>query len=459
MSVPRLVIGAVTSGTGKTTIAAGLIAALRARGLRVQPFKCGPDYLDPSYHTAAAGRVCRTLDPWLLSEETLRGVFRRATRDADLAVVEGVMGLFDGRANGDLGSTAHIARLLDAPVLLVLDAAKASRTLAAVVLGLAHFDPRVRLAGVVLNNVASDRHRQWVTEAIEAAAHVPVLGAVPRDPELALPERHLGLQPSWEREGLPVIVERLAARVAAHVDVARVLAMARDAGPLAGPSRDPVAEAPGGPPVVLAVARDAAFNFYYQDSLDVLAAHGATLAAFSPLRDPGLPEGTAGLYVGGGFPELYAGDLAANVPLLEALRTRVRAGMPLYAECGGLMYACQGIVDFEDRRHALLGLMVGWTVMRSKRTQLGYVEVEALRDTLLHRAGERARGHEFHWSDLEGPPAPPAYRIADREPPYEGWAEGSFLASYVHLHFGGAPEAAERFVAACRAWQNVRAIG
>ncbi|MBI4504099.1 MAG: cobyrinate a,c-diamide synthase [Chloroflexi bacterium] len=453
MSIPRLVVAAVTSGAGKTTLAAGLIAALRARALRVQPFKCGPDYLDPSYHSAAAGQPCRTLDTWLLPEETLRGLFRRACRDAEVAIVEGVMGLYDGRANGDLGSTAHIARLLDAPVLLVLDVAKASRTLAAVVVGLARFDPRVRLAGVVLNNVASERHRQWVAEAVEAEAQVPVLGALPRQPDLALPERHLGLQPSWEHAELPTLLERLAAQVAAHVDLERVLALARSAGPLTGAARDPLAEAEAGRSVVLAVARDAAFNFYYQDSLDLLAAHGAVLAPFRPTTDAALPEGTAGVYVGGGYPELHAEALAANAPLLDELRARLAAGMPLYAECGGLMYACQGIVDFEGRRHRMLGVMPGWSIMRQRRTQLGYVEVEALRDTLLHRAGERARGHEFHWSELEGAPEPPAYHITGREPPHEGWAVGGVLASYVHLHFAGFPPAAARFVAACRAWQ------
>lgn len=457
MSVARLVIAAVTSGAGKTTLAAGLIAALRARGLRVQPFKCGPDYLDPSYHTAAAGRPCRTLDTWLLPEATLRGLFGRACQDADIAVVEGVMGLYDGRANGDLGSTAHIARLLDAPVLLVLDVAKASRTLAAVVLGLARFDPRVRLAGVVLNNVASERHRQWVAEAIEAGAQVPVLGALPRQPDGALPERHLGLQPSWERAELPVLLERLAAHVAAHVDLPRVLALARSAGPLGGPAHDPLAAAEAGPPVVLALARDAAFGFYYQDSLDLLAACGAVLVPFSPLADAALPDGTAGVYIGGGYPELHAAALAANAPLLAELRQRVGAGMPLYAECGGLMYACQGIVDFDGRRHPMLGLLPGWSAMRQRRVQLGYVEVEALRDTLLHRAGDRVRGHEFHWSELEGTPEPPAYRIAGREPPHEGWAAGRVLASYVHLHFAGFPPAAARFVAACREWQTERA--
>jgi cobyrinic acid a,c-diamide synthase len=451
--IPRFVIGAVASGTGKTTLAAGLIAALRARGLRVQPFKCGPDYLDPSYHTVAAGRPCRTLDTWLLPEETLRGLFRRACADADIAVIEGVMGLYDGRANGDLGSTAHIARLLDAPVILVLDVAKASRTVAAVVLGLARFDPRVRLAGVVLNNVASERHRQWVSAAIEEGAQVPVLGALPRQPDLTFPERHLGLQPSWEQHALPGLLDRLGAQAAAHVNLPRLLALAESAGPLTGPAHDPLAARAPGPPVTLALARDAAFNFYYQDSLDLLAAHGAALVPFSPLSDAALPPGTAGVYLGGGYPELHAAALAANAPMLAALRARVQAGMPLYAECGGLMYACQGIVDFDGQRHSLLGLVPGWSVMRRQRTQLGYVEVEALRDTLLLRAGERARGHEFHWSALERAPDPPAYRLAGREPPHEGWASGNVLASYVHLHLAGVPQAAARFVAACRCWQ------
>jgi cobyrinic acid a,c-diamide synthase len=453
--VKAVVIAGVASGVGKTTIATGLMGALAARGLRVQGFKVGPDYIDPSYHTQVTGRPSRNLDSWLLPLPTLRALFARAAADADVAVVEGVMGLYDGRQQG---STAAVARLLGLPVVLVLDVSRQARSAAATALGFRLLDPAVRLVGVILNRVGSEAHRATVTEAIESAAGLPVLGALGRDAGLAVPERYLGLVPRFENPGGGEYLARGVAAVERGVDLGRLLTRCEVPPPSPPADASLFPSAPLPPRARLAVARDRAFGFYYADALDLLAAHGLELAAFSPLADPTLPDGTDGVYLGGGFPELFAADLAANRPLLRQLRRAARRGLPIYAECGGLMYLARTLTDAAGARHRLAGLVPADVSLVGARLTLGYHEATAAADSLLLQRGESVRGHEFHYSRIEpAASARPAYAIAGRVPAAEGYARDGLLASYLHLHLAGAPQLAVRFGEACAAWRAQRA--
>jgi cobyrinic acid a,c-diamide synthase len=458
VELPRIVIAGTASGVGKTTVAVGLLAALQARGLRVQPFKAGPDYIDPTYHELAAGRACRNLDTWMLPRRAVLGCFGRACRDADLAVIEGVMGLYDGFSSEDeSGSTAQLAKWLTAPVVLVLDVQAMARSAGALALGYQRFDPELNLAGYLLNRLAGPAHLGWVRRPVEAATGLPVFGALVRDTALEIPERHLGLIPTAEPGKWLGFVEAARRQVEAHLDLDRILELARSAPPLS--DVDDGVEAVIRPsqqrPVRIAVGRDEAFSFYYADNLEMLQMAGAEIIFFSPLHDASLPE-VDGLYIGGGFPEVYAAGLAANVPMRRAIHEFGQTGRPVYAECGGLMYLAARIVDLEGAAHEMVGLLPGTSVM-SQRLTLGYREVQAMRDTLLLRAGEMVRGHEFHYSEWLDRPADDswAYQIQSQpEPRAEGFAAGNVLASYVHLHFAARPEMAERFVHACRGNAN-----
>lgn len=456
MELPRLILAAPMSGSGKTTITTALIAALAARGLRVAPFKVGPDYIDPTYHALAAGRASRNLDPWMLPPESVRALFARGVADADLALVEGVMGLFDGLAGrDDTGSTAHVARILDAPVLLVLDASAMARSAAAIVQGMRDFDPRVRLVGVLLNRVGSEHHARMVKEAIESEVGVPVVGYLARDDALNLPERHLGLIPTLEPGRWRAWLDAACAKIAATVNLDQVLELARAAPPLSAPDDDPFAAFDVKTRAVIAVTRDAAFNFLYEDNLDLLRAAGAEIAFFSPLHDSALPRGTQAIYLCGGFPEIYAAELAANAAIRDAMRAAARAGIPLYAECGGLMYLTEEIVDAHAERvtHAMVGVLPGRSVMTGQ-LMLGYRTARSARDSWLWRSGETIRGHEFHCSRWENRPADlaPAYELVpnefQRDTRVDGAQIGNVFASYVHLHFLAQPQLAERLVSA-----------
>ncbi|CAN5755736.1 cobyrinate a,c-diamide synthase [soil metagenome] len=449
---PRLVLAAPGSGQGKTTVAAALMHLLARRGLRVAPFKIGPDYIDPTHHRAAAGRPSRNLDGWLLPHDTVRALFRRATtgeRAADVAVIEGMMGLFDGHsATGEAGSTAEMAKLLGAPVVLVMDASAAARTAAAIVHGLHSFDSELPLAGVVLSRVAGAAHYEICRQAILQTG-VPVLGYLPEDPALALPERHLGLVLAGERRLDP---EPLAALAGETLDVQGLLEIARSAPPLAD-APDPLPAPAERTEAVVAVARDAAFDFYYEDNLDLLRDLGAEIRFFSPLTDAELPPDAGALYLGGGYPELHAEALFINLPLRRAIRAFAAAGGPIYAECGGLMYLSEALLDARGTRHIMVGLVPGTSRMR-ERVTLGYREVEALRNSPIARAGQRVRGHEFHFSILDTPPAAPAYRRVDGEE-VEGIVcgpRGNVLASYIHVHFGTDPRLAEQLVGSARSF-------
>ena len=423
--VPALVIAGVRSGAGKTTIATGIMGALTRRGLSVQPFKAGPDYIDPSYHALACGTPSRNLDTWMLPHPTVLELFRRASRQGQLSVVEGVMGVFDGHSNlSEEGSTAQLAKLLQAPVILVADASKVARSVAAEILGYQQFDPDLKIAGVVLNGVGGPRHLDFCKPQIEATTGLPVLGYLPRREELVQPERHLGLIPTVEGTVAREWYDCLIGQVEETFDLDRIVAIAQRAGG-ADTGEEPFPQESFPEEVqtkraVIALAQDQAFSFYYQDSLDLLEAWGAELVPFSPLEDRQLPEGAGGVYLGGGFPEMFGAELAANTPMLESIREAAGRGAPIYAECGGLMYLGQSLTDLEGNEHAMAGVIPAVSRMSEKRLTLGYREVEAVADGPLLRKGQRVRGHEFHWSTLDPLPSPEAGHIPGGGPRQPG---------------------------------------
>jgi cobyrinic acid a,c-diamide synthase len=459
--LPRLLIAGVASGVGKTTVSVALIADLRERGLRVQPFKVGPDYLDPSHLSQAAGRPCYNLDTWLLSSERLQQLVTAACSDADLAIIEGMMGLYDGReSQSDSGSAAEIARLLATPVVLVLDANALARSAAAIVLGFQQLDPHVPLAGVIANRVGSEGHVRLLQEAITSATGLPLFGSLPQAARPLIAERHLGLLPASEAGLNGQQLAQLAEQFRQSCDSERLLALAFSAPalPAASTTRRPPA-ASGAERVRIALARDEAFNFYYPDTLDLLREAGAELVPFSPLHDTQPPEAMAGLYLGGGFPEEHAARLAANTDLRRALAHLLARDLPCYAECGGLMYLCHSIRTAAGTTYPMLGIIERQSLMPAHSgLQLGYRLARAQRDTLLLPRGSQVRGHEFHVSRLDRPPEPTeaAYLLTSPDGVHqqlEGFARGNLLASYLHFSFSGFPQAAQRFVEAARRWQ------
>ncbi len=464
VTIPRVVIAGVQSGVGKTTIATGLMAALAKKGCRVQGFKAGPDYIDPGYHTAATGNISRNLDGWMLDEATVRELFVRAARGADIAIVEGVMGLYDGfGADGCTGSTAQLARCLRAPVVLAVDAKGMAASAAALVLGYQKFDPQLTFGGVVFNRAGSESHYRLLKEAVEGAVGVRALGYLEKSAAFQMPERHLGLVPTAEKSGLAPFLDRLAGALARTVDLEGILEVARSAPPLDDPKQS-IFPGEQKRDVNIAVARDRAFNFYYQDALDLLSAYGAELVPFSPLADRALPEDAHGLYIGGGFPEMFLEPLAGNRTMLASITAAFHRGMPIYAECGGLMYLSGGITDFAGNHYLLAGLVPGRACMQKKLAALGYLTAEVLTDNILAKKGEVLRGHQFRWSVLEDvpPDVRRAYRLSGAKnvrDEQEGIVRGSLLASYLHLHFAARPDLARSFVESCRRYKRSLAKG
>src|SRR5262245_56886594 len=439
---PRLVVAGTHSGVGKTTVATGLVAALRASGHRPATAKVGPDFIDPGYHALASGRPPRNLDAWLCGEGAIVPLAARAGAGADVLVVEGVMGLFDGAADGRASSTADVARLLTAPVVLVVDAGAMAGSVTAVVHGFATLDPRVGVAGVILNRVGSDGHETQLREALEPVG-LPVLGALHRDDRLTWRDRHLGLVPVAERPGeVRRSLDALGAAVAERVDLPAVMALAATARPLAAVA--PVPLPPPGPPVRVAVAGGAAFTFTYADTVDALMAGGAEVVPFDPRRDAELPADIDGLVVGGGFPETFAAELAANRPLLDDAASRIRDGLATWAECGGLLWLSR-----ELDGHAMVGLIPAIGRMTDRLT-LGYRTATTTTASPLGPEGTEFRGHEFHYSRLY--PGGGALHLEARfgHGP-EGYATPRLLATYVHHHPGGDPSAVAAFLAACQA--------
>lgn len=447
VTVPRLVVAAPRSGEGKTTVALGLMAALRRRGLRVQGFKVGPDYLDTGYQRYAAGAPGRNLDLHMMGDEAVLGAVAGA--DADVAVVEGVMGLFDGHRDGVTPtSTAEVAKRLAAPVVLVIDAAHLAASAGALALGFKTFDPEVRVAGVILNRWNPRRSKAAVAGALERAG-MEVFGYLPAADGVALPSRHLGLVVADELSlAAAAVMDRLGEHLEEHVDITRLLALAGEAPDVPAP---PAAHAagPAGAGPRIAVAWDAAFAFYYADNLALLRAHGAELVFFSPLEASELPV-CDGLYLGGGYPELHAQGLSANVALRRRLVAALAAGLPTYAECGGLLYLCESLADLDGRTWPLVGVVPGRARMHERLQGMGYREGLLFGDSLLGPRGTAARGHEFHYSSCELDNARHAAYLVDGSP--EGYAAGDLFASYVHLHFAGYPALLEHWLERCRAF-------
>jgi cobyrinic acid a,c-diamide synthase len=448
VAVPRLVIAAPASGCGKTTVACGLMAALRKRGLNVSGHKVGPDYIDPGYHALATGRPPRNLDPFLCGEDLIAPLFLHGAAGADIAVVEGVMGLFDGvdpalGEEPDYGSTAHVARLLAAPVVLVVDAARAGRSVAALVRGFTGFDPRTPVAGVILNRVASDRHERLLRDAL-AATQIPVFGAIRRTAAIVTPSRHLGLIPAAERDATArQAIAAMGDLIAAHCDLDALLALAQRAPAMTSPTWTPPITARSGPPPTIAIAAGAAFTFGYTEQAELLAAAGAQVAPFDPLNDEDLPAGIDGLILGGGFPEVHADALSANERLRERVAALARRGAPIAAECAGLLYLARTLDG-----QPMCGVLDVNAAMTPKLT-LGYRRATAAADSVLARAGDTVPGHEFHrTAAMPASGGTPAWRFSTGA--LEGHVKGHVIASYLHTHWAGHPAAATRFTAAAQ---------
>lgn len=451
MNLPRLVIAAPASGHGKTTVATGLMAALSAAGHEVSGHKVGPDYIDPGYHALATGKPGRNLDPHLVGEDRLVPLLLAGARSADIAIIEGVMGLYDGQIGGDgFASTAHVATVTRTPVVLVVDISHASRSIAAVVQGMVAFDPTVRIVGVILNKAGSGRHADEVCRALESTG-VPVLGVLQRDDGIVAPSRHLGLVPADERDDAAHALDRLSAQIAAKIDLAQIVTLARQAPPLDATPWDPshevatpsTASLSSGKPLV-AIAGGRAFTFRYAETEELLRAAGCDVVTFDPLGDPTLPEGTAGLYLGGGFPEVHASALTANGPLRDSLRTAIAAGIPTVAECAGLLYLCR-TVDGSP----MIGAIDADAVMTSKLT-LSYRQAVAPRETMLSPAGGRITGHEFHRTTVTPAAGSDPAWLIDGVP--VGFSTPTLHASYLHTHWAGHPAVAQRFANAVHAW-------
>ncbi|ADG82169.1 cobyrinate a,c-diamide synthase [Thermincola potens] len=457
MKAPRILIAGTHSGSGKTTITTAIMGLLKKKGYKVNPFKVGPDYIDPSYHAVATGNPGRNLDCWMLSQDKVYELFCRTAQQGGINVIEGVMGLFDGASGiDDAGSSAQIAKLTNTPVLLVVDVRSTARSAAAVVLGFQKFDPALNIAGVILNRVGSDRHLGLVSEAIEKYCRIPIVGAIRKNELLELPSRHLGLIPTGEGRQLPEKIDCLVGIIEQDIDLEKLLAVAGSAPELQLPEKPRLfPEISGKTRVRLGIARDEAFSFYYQDSLDILSHLGAELIPFSPMRDERLPADLHGLYIGGGYPEIYLEELADNKNMLKEIKEFGLSGKPVYAECGGFMYLSDGITTAEGVHYPLVGLVPGISVMKPKLVSLGYVTAYCAADNLLGPAGTTLKGHEFHYSELdcEKHMEKPAYRVIRNrsgEQVLSGYADGNILASYIHVHFATNTEAAKSFLEKCR---------
>jgi cobyrinic acid a,c-diamide synthase len=456
-----LLVGGTASGVGKTTVALALMACLRRRGYVVQPCKGGPDFLDTTHHTRIAGRTARNLDTWMLTEGANRDVLRRAAVGADALVVEGMMGLFDGKDGvTESGSSAEIAKMLRLPVLLVLDCAKSARTVAAVVLGFESFDPGLPLAGLILNRVAGESHYRLLASAIHARCKTPILGWLPREPKISIPERHLGLHAAAEITSpldavrLDQEIETLANLAEKHFQVDAILQLHCPLDTAVASSANVIPPLAGAPRLRIGVARDRAFSFYYEDNLDLLREQGAEILPFSPMADQELPAELDALYFGGGYPELYARELSENAPMLDQIRAFVRSGRHVYAECGGLLYLSQQLSTSDGRVYPLAGIMPLAMEMTGKLVDFGYVTVAFTQDCLLGPKGTSIRGHSFHYSRIcSSSEVETSYQVEyslSGRRQQEGYTCGNVLASYVHLHFRANPAVAQHFAAALR---------
>lgn len=449
MATSFLLLAGTHSGCGKTTLTAGLLRAFRNRGITAAPFKVGPDYLDPRLHEAAAGRPCWNLDGWFQHDASLCESLGGGSQGADLGLIEGVMGLFDGSGNMDFeGSTAELAVRLDLPVVLIVDGSGVGGSIAATVLGHRQLWPRLGLVGVILNRLGSEGHFELQRAAIEAHTDVPVLGWARASKAWHLPERHLGIHQPHELKMLDSALDALALELASTLDLDRLAGLAQSL-------HLTVAKMPEVGTLPVAIAQDEAFSFIYADTLDRLERLGVRWIPFSPLRDR-LPEGIAGVYLPGGYPELHAEALSANTALHADLREAHRRGMPILAECGGYLFLAEALRDLSGRTHPMVGLVPGTAHLTDRLQSFGYKELEACTDNLLCARGERGKAHEFHHAVLEGPRSHPAWntRSLRGEGELEGFAQGNLLAAFAHIPFSAQPAWAERWVEGMRNWFN-----
>lgn len=457
----KLVIAGTGSGVGKTTLTVGLMAALQQRGLIVQGFKCGPDYIDPTYHTSVTGRQSRNLDSWMFSHDAVREIFEHGQQGADISLIEGVMGMYDGKDPlSDAGSTAEISEIIQAPVLLVVNCQSMARSVAAIVQGFQRFSERVNVAAVIANRVGSAAHYKLVKEAVEASCGIPVVGYLQREDDIEMPERHLGLVPSIERGELTPMFQRLAQLVEATIDLDLLLTLAESPS-LELPPAQLFKSKSEAQLATIAIAKDAAFHFYYPENIELLEAAGARCVYFSPLAGETVPQEADGLYIGGGFPEEFAAELGAQTDAAQSIARAIRQGMPTLAECGGYMYLTESLVTTDGMTYPMVGVIPGQVRMQTKRAALGYREVTGLAGNFLLTDAEQARGHEFHYSVYEVPqassrePISPAYETKGlRGVKQEGYIDHQLVAGYTHLHFASNPKLAERFVQACTAYQK-----
>ncbi|MGB3209989.1 MAG: cobyrinate a,c-diamide synthase [Desulforhopalus sp.] len=444
-TTPTFIVSGTSSGSGKTTVALGLMAAFKERGRSVQPFKCGPDFIDPGLHRLVTGKVSRNLDLWMSGEEFCRKTLLNNSRDADIAIIEGVMGMFDG----GLSSSGSLAQTLGIPGILVLDVRSMAESAAAIVKGFEMLHPKAAPKGIILNRIASQRHLQLVSDAIKEHCKSEILGYLPRTLDFEIPSRHLGLLTEDEAPLGPAAIKLLAKTVTEHVDLARMEELFRN-----GPEQT---VNPAGTPSVsnqtqcrMGVARDKAFCFYYEDNFDILRAAGCELVFFSPLTDTGLPEKLDALYLGGGYPELYAQNLSNNLSMRNAIRTWIETDRPVYAECGGFMYLTEGIVDQENTFHEMVGAFPVKARMQKTRASLGYREVTTRSASCFGPAGTILRGHEFHYSCIDEMPDHIKRTYTVNNGTSEGYSYKKALGGYMHLHFGFAPQVANEFINYCR---------
>ncbi|WP_300298841.1 cobyrinate a,c-diamide synthase [Anaerosolibacter sp.] len=459
MRLPRFVLAGTQSGVGKTTISTGVMSALRKRGFQVQPFKVGPDYIDPAFHTFVTGNKSRNLDSWMLEEEIVKGLFVKNASGKDIAVIEGVMGLYDGSGSRkDVGSTAHVSKIIKAPVILIINGSGMAASAAAQVLGYKMYDPDVEIAGVIINNVSGEKHYHILKEAIERDIRIKCVGYMVKNTAIKLESRHLGLIPSVEVEGLQHKIEEIGSMIEKTVDIDALLEISEQAVPIDGRLKENKGLENR---INIGVAQDKAFNFYYEDNLDLLRSLGANLIFFSPLEDKKLPEEIHGLYFGGGFPEVFAQELEDNRELRQQIKDSIEAGLPAYAECGGLMYLTNAIISLEGQRHEMVGVFNTETKMTGRLQRFGYVDVTIDQPTVISQTIEKAKAHEFHRSvltkDLKNDQVYGLEKTRNGEI-VDRWRCGlkrhNALGAYAHIHFYCNPRLAENFIENCSVYKD-----
>jgi len=449
MQTNRFILAGTGSGVGKTTFTIGLMKALQEKGKVVQGFKCGPDYIDPSYHTAVTGRVSRNIDSWMFSHDAVRDIVARASMDADVSIIEGVMGFYDGKSPlSDEGSAADISVVTESPVILIVNCASMARSVAAVVKGFQLLSDKPNIVGVIANQVGSVGHYEIAKAAIEQECGIPVIGYLKRETGIDIPSRHLGLIPAIERGELDSFFDKLGALMAETIDLDLLLSLTKapvlqETGQLFAtqPTKD----------ICIAVAKDAAFNFYYEENLALLRAKGATVQFFSPLANEPVPAEADGLYIGGGFPEEFADTLAKNAIVKSSIREAITKGLPTLAECGGFMYLTEAITNSQGERHEMLGVIPGEVAMQTKLAALGYREIFGTTSNFLIGQDEQAKGHEFHYSSYSGTHETPAYETKGRfGNKQEGYQNGNLVAGYTHFHFVSNPKLVDNWLTACK---------